>query len=226
MKFAFLILEPKRNDASKTVRHVLCSQSDEDRDEWINALLYYVALDPEPISASSHPPDKTSRGKKLHRRQSSDITAMRTATGSLSDLSENGHGEPEIIGIRYDQMATGNRPTTSTNESTRAMTGAFESHRQSTWPQIQNDIPHGIDRRMTKSPDTRNELRQGAPNIPLRSPYRPPISAPINGAPITDDSVWNNAQREEERRKEEKRAKKRSVWGFLSKGAKLHYFAN
>ena len=120
-------------------------------------------------------------------------------------------------------MAAGKRPTASGTEFTRPMTGTFESHRQSTWPQVQNDGAHGIDRRMTKSPDTRNESRPGAPNIPLRSPYRPPISAPINGAPIIDDSAWNNAQREEERRKEEKRAKKRSVWGFLSKGGKFRH---
>jgi RalA-binding protein 1 len=201
MKYAFLILEPKRNDASKMVRHVLCSQSDEDRDGWINALLHYVALNPEPTSATSTqlPLEKSSRGKRLQRRQSD-------ATSPSQGLD---HPEPEIIGTRYDQLAAGRRPMTATSESIR----------QSTWPQVsQDEGSRGIDRRMARSPESRNELRQPAPVVPLRSPYRAPISAPMNGAPITDETAWSSTQRDEERRREEKRAKKRSVWGFLSKG--------
>jgi hypothetical protein len=218
MKFAFLILEPKRNDASKMVRHVLCSQSDEDRDEWINALLYYVALDLEPVTVT-HSSEKISRGKRLQRRQS-DASAI-TALASQSNAPENAQVELETIGVRYDQTAAGKRPTTSANEASRPTTSAFETHRQTTWPQVQDDGSRGIDRRMARSPDLRNDVRQAAPVIPLRSPYRAPISAPMNGGPITDDSAWSSAQREEERRREEKRAKKRSVWSFLSKGGEI-----
>lgn len=204
MKYAFLILEPKRNDASKMVRHVLCSQSDEDRDEWINALLHYVALDLEPTSATStHPPsEKSSRGKRLQRRQS-DATSQSLGSD---------RPEPETVGIRYDQLAAGKRPMTATAETLR----------QSTWPQVSQDEGfRGIDRRTARSPESRNELRQPVPVVPLRSPYRAPISAPMNGAPITDETAWSSTQREEERRREEKRAKKRSVWGFLSKGGNI-----
>lgn len=226
MKFAFLILEPKRNDASKMVRHVLCSQSDEDRDEWIKALLYYVDLDPEPTpTPTTIAPEKSSRRKRLQRRQS-DVSVIGAATASPANVSEIARAEPETIGIRYDQMAAGKRPTTSANELARPTTSAFETQRQSMWPQIQEDVARGIDRRMARSPDSRNDSRQAAPTIPLRSPYRAPISAPINGAPITDDTAWSNTQREEERRREEKRAKKRSVWSFLSKGVKLFYSAD
>ena len=207
MKFAFLILEPKKNDASKMVRHVLCSQSDEDRDEWINALLYYVTLEAEPTRA---PTEKTSRGKRLYRRQSDAATVH-------SIGSDNTHVEPETIGIRYDEMAPGKRPVTASHETVR----------QSKLPQIsQEEGFRGIDHRTARAPDSRKDLRQPAPVVPLRSPYRAPISAPMNGTPITDDSAWTSAQREEERRREEKRAKKRSVWGFLSKGGNFSWSAN
>jgi RalA-binding protein 1 len=197
MRYAFLILEPKRNDASKMVRHVLCSQSDEDRDEWINALLYYVALDPEP---SQGPSEKASRGKRLQRRQQDhDSTPSDSATGTPIDTPVDG----ELISIRYDHMASGKRPSTAKDDS---------SLRSPTFPD-------DASRLMPRSPDNRLER----PNVPQRSPYRAPISGPINGAPITDEAAWSSTQREEERRREEKRAKKRSIWGLLSKGMSIHF---
>lgn len=41
-RHAFLILEPKRKDSSSLVRHVLCAESDMERDYWVDALLQYV----------------------------------------------------------------------------------------------------------------------------------------------------------------------------------------
>lgn len=41
-RHAFLILEPKRKDSTSYVRHVLCAESDEERDGWVETLLYYV----------------------------------------------------------------------------------------------------------------------------------------------------------------------------------------
>jgi RalA-binding protein 1 len=41
-RHAFLILEPKRRDSSNHVRHVLCAESDEERDAWVEVLLHYV----------------------------------------------------------------------------------------------------------------------------------------------------------------------------------------
>lgn len=208
MKYAFLILEPKKNDASKMVRHVLCSQSEEDRDEWVNALMYYVSLDPEPGTMQA-PADK-SRAKRLQRRQNQDSATTTLKVPTTQQLPGTGavQTDQETIGIRYDHMAAGKQPTVLVKDA----------NRQSTWSQgSQDDAPRVVENRMTRSPDPRNDLRQPVPTVPVRSPYRAPISAPMNGAPITDESVWST-QREEERRREEKRLKKRSMWGFLNKG--------
>ncbi|KAF2842788.1 RhoGAP-domain-containing protein [Patellaria atrata CBS 101060] len=53
-RHAFLILEPKKRDSSSLVRHVLCAESDEERDTWVDILLQYVDYQEEqPGSAKS-----------------------------------------------------------------------------------------------------------------------------------------------------------------------------
>ncbi|KIX00339.1 uncharacterized protein Z518_10478 [Rhinocladiella mackenziei CBS 650.93] len=48
-RHAFLILEPKRKDMNSHVRHVLCAESDAERDEWVETLLHYIdERPPEP----------------------------------------------------------------------------------------------------------------------------------------------------------------------------------
>ena len=50
-RHAFLILEPKKKDSSSLVRHVLCAESDEERDSWVDALLTYVDYQEESLSS-------------------------------------------------------------------------------------------------------------------------------------------------------------------------------
>lgn len=58
-RHAFLIVEPKRKDSSNHLRHVLCAESDADRDAWVQSLLCYVGgyqedLGPKKPSFSSN----------------------------------------------------------------------------------------------------------------------------------------------------------------------------
>ncbi|EXJ53722.1 RalA-binding protein 1 [Cladophialophora psammophila CBS 110553] len=50
-RHAFLILEPKRKDLNSHVRHVLCAESDAERDEWVETLLHYI--DERPMEPKS-----------------------------------------------------------------------------------------------------------------------------------------------------------------------------
>ncbi|EMC91102.1 hypothetical protein BAUCODRAFT_80202 [Baudoinia panamericana UAMH 10762] len=52
-RHAFLILEPKKKDSNSLVRHVLCAESDEERDDWVDALLQYVDFKDEEEEVSS-----------------------------------------------------------------------------------------------------------------------------------------------------------------------------
>jgi len=44
-RHAFLIQEPKKKDSTSYVRHVLCAESDDDRDQWVTALLHFVKVE-------------------------------------------------------------------------------------------------------------------------------------------------------------------------------------
>ena len=41
-RHAFLIIEAKRGPTGTTARHVLCAESDEERDAWVEELVRYV----------------------------------------------------------------------------------------------------------------------------------------------------------------------------------------
>ncbi|KAL9080736.1 MAG: hypothetical protein Q9159_007529 [Coniocarpon cinnabarinum] len=41
-RHAFTILEPKKKDSSSHVRHVLCAESDDERDGWVEALIQHI----------------------------------------------------------------------------------------------------------------------------------------------------------------------------------------
>ncbi|KAL9125825.1 MAG: hypothetical protein Q9217_005033 [Psora testacea] len=53
-RHAFLIREPKRRDSNSFVDHVLCAESDAERDAWVNALMGYI--DGRGMDSTSRPP--------------------------------------------------------------------------------------------------------------------------------------------------------------------------
>ncbi|WEW60350.1 Rho GTPase activating protein [Emydomyces testavorans] len=70
-RHAFLILEPKKRDSSALVRHVLCAESDEERDAWVETLLCYV--EPRDLDDEFHghaqaqkPPSTVPSRSRLH----------------------------------------------------------------------------------------------------------------------------------------------------------------
>ncbi|KAA8906405.1 hypothetical protein FN846DRAFT_948776 [Sphaerosporella brunnea] len=64
-RHAFLVLEPKRKDSSNLVRHVLCAESDDERDQWVSALLEHVTTDKEDESKSKLKHSKSKDGKEV-----------------------------------------------------------------------------------------------------------------------------------------------------------------
>lgn len=109
-RHAFLILEPKRKDSSSLVRHVLCAESDQERDEWVVALMQYVDFKDEEDedhtpyhhartnSAGSGPANSTKSKKKAY--------AASSRNGSTLDLADDG-----LKTVSYENTKPGSLPS-------------------------------------------------------------------------------------------------------------------
>jgi RalA-binding protein 1 len=110
-RHAFLILEPKKKDSSSLVRHVLCAESDEERDVWVDVLLQYVDYRESEDEAAA---------KAAHSlRPSQDTTGGRSPRfkSSFTDLRPSSRGraesEPKDEGLRalgYNDTVAGDAP--------------------------------------------------------------------------------------------------------------------
>jgi RalA-binding protein 1 len=90
-RHAFLILEPKRKDSSSLVRHVLCAESDGERDLWVDALLQYVDWRDDG--------EEFGRGVPISK---ADISAPRSpkVSRSFNELRPSSQG-PDASRLRY-----------------------------------------------------------------------------------------------------------------------------
>lgn len=133
IRHAFLVLEPKKKDATSLVRHILCAESDEERDAWVDALLQYVDPPEEQLEEPQVSPSiavrfdepKTSPAKVV-RPDTSAIRAPRLQK-SMNDLRPaskgrdlaNGH-EETLRAVGYDSTVAGDPPNTGRREMERS----------------------------------------------------------------------------------------------------------
>ncbi|KAJ4309026.1 Rho GTPase activating protein [Fusarium piperis] len=106
-RHAFLILEPKKKDSSSHVKHVLCAESDRERDRWVESLLQWIDYrDPD----DSEPPP--SRSGPVHDRQTS--LGERTGGNKARKAPHKPHHQPSdsdtLIGVRYGDTQAGDAP--------------------------------------------------------------------------------------------------------------------
>jgi RalA-binding protein 1 len=163
-RHAFLVLEPKRKDSSSLVRHVLCTESDEERDEWVLVLMQHCdnqSDDEQNKQQSRRAEDGKSHvtGFEAKVRQYSDSQAP-----ASRDERANGN---ELKVVSYEQVTPGAAPITSAQQTNR---------RQETTPSPAS----------TSSESGPAQDQQTAPQ-PLK-----PISGPKNGSVIQDVGFWGN----------------------------------
>lgn len=113
-RHAFLVLEPKKKDSSSLVRHVLCAESDVERDAWVDALLQYVDYRSDEDDASN-----SSKGQQ-YVRPGPDISSARSPRlqKSMNDLRPTSRpreqeqpGVDPLRAITYDNTVAGEAPT-------------------------------------------------------------------------------------------------------------------
>ncbi|KAF9886185.1 hypothetical protein FE257_011908 [Aspergillus nanangensis] len=194
-RHAFLILEPKKKDSSALVRHVLCAESDEERDAWVEALLEYVEGQSENERSDSghgHQPQASGKpdsalnyspkthpngGKKTHKgHEMSDLEGSDTVQGFSFDDAVP--AEPPVFGPPIDQQGP-RSPMFAPGSSVDIL-----------------DPNQG----RSFSPD------QAQVSSKL-------ISGPSNGAVIQNAGAWGN------KAATSTKEKKRSIWGFRTRSS-------
>ncbi|KAK8048595.1 hypothetical protein PG994_010325 [Apiospora phragmitis] len=79
-RHAFLVLEPKKKDSTSHVKHVLCAESDSERDQWVDTLLRWIDYrDPDAEASKTDRRGSASNGKKS-RSSASKPQAVRTSS--------------------------------------------------------------------------------------------------------------------------------------------------
>ncbi|ORY62070.1 uncharacterized protein BCR38DRAFT_232223 [Pseudomassariella vexata] len=110
-RHAFLVLEPKKKDSSSHVKHVLCAESDSERDLWVDALLRWIDY--------KEPGDEESPASVAHDRQSSVGSSHANGANPKRKNHTQGQGKSHIarassqeglIGINYEGTKQGDLP--------------------------------------------------------------------------------------------------------------------
>ncbi|KAI0394780.1 hypothetical protein F5Y17DRAFT_234738 [Xylariaceae sp. FL0594] len=100
-RHAFLVMEPKKKDSSSHVKHVLCAESDRERDQWIEALLPYVAKeDGSPQKPGHHGSQSHVTGTNAKKKVYGQGKLHNDRTGS----------QDALIGVSYDSARQGDLP--------------------------------------------------------------------------------------------------------------------
>ena len=188
-RHAFLIREPKRKDSSSYVDHVLCAESDGERDAWVSALLCYVDV-------------PGADGKPKPPPSSHEATSSRSSAPSKKNS------------LRRD-AASVDSPASETFDTLQAL--PYESTRQAEAPHVRitpdprpNESPSPSPTTSGSQPSVRTQSAQSA--------QPKTISAPSNGAKISDAGAWGNKPMATPIGAP-KEPKKRSIWGFRDKSS-------
>ena len=192
-RHAFLILEPKKKDSSSLVRHVLCAESDLERDAWVSALLQYVddgSGDDQPSTAS-----------KLAGAAPSVEAPTSNTQLRRPPLNERMHSRESHISVG---------PDAGDVDTLRGV--SYEDTVQAEAP-VRGSVPY-----RRGSPSQGADAPTG-PNAttPSTAHFSKQISGPTNATVISDPSAWGNKPKP--LALDRKEPKKRSLWGFKGRSS-------
>jgi RalA-binding protein 1 len=103
-RHAFLVLEPKKKDSSSHVKHVLCAESDEERDQWVDALLRWIDYrDPNEDDATQKP---GAHGQA----HVTGANAKKKMYGQGKSHDQRNNSQDALIGVSYNSAKQGDLP--------------------------------------------------------------------------------------------------------------------
>ncbi|KAH8815377.1 hypothetical protein F5884DRAFT_851854 [Xylogone sp. PMI_703] len=133
-RHAFLILEPKRKDSSSLVRHVLCAESDRERDEWVEALLQYVDYLDGEDEERAHTRDGSSGSSQVNgvgSKKKPKQPGQQDATDDLRAFSYENTKQGNVpLGLRQGNSGTPSPPLNGNDSQsqTKAISGPTNAH--------------------------------------------------------------------------------------------------
>ncbi|OQE46320.1 hypothetical protein PENCOP_c001G05874 [Penicillium coprophilum] len=194
-RHAFLVLEPKKKDSSALVRHVLCAESDEERDTWVDALMEYVE------SASSENEGRGSISSKSQPQSQDEYQIQQKQLPSGTETKSKIFNGGKRSGRGVD----------SPDQDLGGVQGfSFEDAVQADPPTIGSTLEQAP--RSPRIPALATEYRDmSSPDQAIQSPRL--ISRPTNGTVIQDVEAWGN------KAKTSTKEKKRSIWGFRTRSS-------
>ncbi|KAI9495042.1 hypothetical protein BDB00DRAFT_927736 [Zychaea mexicana] len=83
-RHAFLLVEQKRAGSSHLVRHILCADSDQDRDEWVEAIIQNIRFDEEPPAELAKGQNKRNKKEKPRKPSKGEVPALREPAGATA----------------------------------------------------------------------------------------------------------------------------------------------
>ncbi|GAQ03495.1 hypothetical protein ALT_0816 [Aspergillus lentulus] len=191
-RHAFLILEPKRKDSSALVRHVLCAESDEERDAWVEALLAYVEGQSDNEGTENASPQSQVSTQARHVSQSTSKPKL-FAGGSKKSGKGMNNAEVDLTdtvqGFSYDDAVPAEPPLLgppSEKQPPRSPMFPLEAAMES------------------------SDTNPASDHVQLSSKV---ISGPTNGTVIQDAGAWGN------KTVTSTKEKKRSIWGFRTRSS-------
>ncbi|KAM0283129.1 hypothetical protein ACHAQH_002610 [Verticillium albo-atrum] len=106
-RHAFLVLEPKKKDSSSHVKHVLCAESDMERDQWVDALLKWIDYR-DPGEEDARPGKDHTHDR--HGSGGSERNMVKKKKGKPITSNHQPSESDSLIGVRYDSTSQGDLP--------------------------------------------------------------------------------------------------------------------
>ena len=198
-RHAFLILEPKRNTPSSHVRHVLCAESDAERDVWVEALLHYV---------DSQPGDDKSKGTAANADLGTNKLVKKTfvkgedaATASPESDTFN-----ELRGINYESTVAAQKPTVHMVPEQRPTDSPSPT---TTSNHVAVRVQGSHTSKTISAPCNGTKIEDAGSWGANKA-----ISGPSNGAKIEDAGAWGNRPQMAPPGQSKEHKKRSNFWGF------------
>jgi len=108
-RHAFLILEPKKKDPNSMTKHVLCAESDKERDQWVDALIRWVDYKDPEEEESQQPSKESKKDHHGHDRNGSERNHGKKKSSGQAKQQQN--GDEELVGVSYEATKPGEAPS-------------------------------------------------------------------------------------------------------------------